>query len=448
MILESVENGPLIWPTIEENGVTRTKKYAELSVAEKIQADCDMKATNIILQDLPADIYSLERECKLYDAFDKFTHIKVESLHKIQPNGGYLAVPPPITGNFMPPKLDLVFHTALIAVETNHLAFSVKLTPQIAPSFVQSTDQVKPPMHFVQPVDTSIPAATPKPTSPKSNRSGKRKNRKTCFVCKSVDHLIKDCDYHAKKKAQPTPRIYAHRGNHKQYALLTHKKLQNHMAPTAVLTQSKPVFNTTVRPVSAVVPKIMVTRPRLAHSPVTKSKSPIKWHITRSPSPKTSNSPHKVTAVKALVVSAAQGVPDGQAIQTIIPNNVAFQIEDLDTYDSNCDDILNAKAVLMANISNYSSDVISEKARRIKPTLYNGIVISAKHVAMHVIGDEETLILKEKSRSKMSSKEKDPEAIKQKISNKPIDYVKLNKLYEDFRKHFVPQQELSVDEAL
>ncbi|GJW78183.1 retrovirus-related pol polyprotein from transposon TNT 1-94, partial [Tanacetum coccineum] len=34
--------------------------------------------------------------------------------------------------------------------------------------------------------------------------------------------------------------------------------------------------------------------------------------------------------------------------------------EDLDTYDSNCDDISNAKAVLMANISNYGSDVISE----------------------------------------------------------------------------------------
>nr|GEY06188.1 hypothetical protein [Tanacetum cinerariifolium] len=49
MILESVENGPLIWPTIKENGVTRTNKYAELSAAEKLQVDCDMKATNIIL---------------------------------------------------------------------------------------------------------------------------------------------------------------------------------------------------------------------------------------------------------------------------------------------------------------------------------------------------------------------------------------------------------------
>ncbi|GKB36190.1 putative ribonuclease H-like domain-containing protein [Tanacetum coccineum] len=53
-------------------------------------------------------------------------------------------------------------------------------------------------------------------------------------------------------------------------------------------------------------------------------------------------------------------VSDGQAVQTIISNNAAFQTEDLDTYDSDCDDISNAKAVLMANISNYGSDVILE----------------------------------------------------------------------------------------
>ncbi|GJX25537.1 hypothetical protein Tco_0231833 [Tanacetum coccineum] len=36
MILESVENGPLIWPTIEENGVTRPRKYSELTLAYAI----------------------------------------------------------------------------------------------------------------------------------------------------------------------------------------------------------------------------------------------------------------------------------------------------------------------------------------------------------------------------------------------------------------------------
>ncbi|GJX57340.1 hypothetical protein Tco_0287237 [Tanacetum coccineum] len=69
MILESVEHGLLIWPTIEENGMTRTNKYAKLSPTEKIQADC----TSLTKQ---------ERECKLHGAFDKFTHIKGESLHQ------------------------------------------------------------------------------------------------------------------------------------------------------------------------------------------------------------------------------------------------------------------------------------------------------------------------------------------------------------------------------
>ncbi|GKD16779.1 retrovirus-related pol polyprotein from transposon TNT 1-94, partial [Tanacetum coccineum] len=108
MILESVENGPLIWPSIEENGVTRPKKYSELSATEAIQADCDIKATNIILQGLPPEVYALvsnhkvakelwariqllmqgtsltkqERECKLYDEFDKFAYKKGETLRE------------------------------------------------------------------------------------------------------------------------------------------------------------------------------------------------------------------------------------------------------------------------------------------------------------------------------------------------------------------------------
>ncbi|GKF06397.1 hypothetical protein Tco_0037065 [Tanacetum coccineum] len=63
---------------------------------------------------------------------------------------------------------------------------------------------------------------------------------------------------------------------------------------------------------------------------------------------------------KKLAFLADPGILDGQAIQTIIPNNATFQTKDLDTYDSDYDDVSNAKAVLMANISNYVSDVISE----------------------------------------------------------------------------------------
>ncbi|GKC95980.1 hypothetical protein Tco_1161422 [Tanacetum coccineum] len=94
----------------------------------------------------------------------------------------------------------------------------------------------------------------------------------------------------------------------------------------------------------------------------------------------------------------------------------------------------------------YQNPFYLKKAQRIKPTLYDGIVISAKHVVIPVIDDEETLILEEESRLKMFEK-KDPEAIKQNISHKPIDYEKLNILSEDFRKRFTSQQDLSAEQA-
>ncbi|GJR29715.1 hypothetical protein Tco_1105947 [Tanacetum coccineum] len=66
MILNSVLNGPLVWPTIdEENGTTRTKKYEELLVAEKLQADCDLKATNTVLQGLLPDVYAIVNHHKV-----------------------------------------------------------------------------------------------------------------------------------------------------------------------------------------------------------------------------------------------------------------------------------------------------------------------------------------------------------------------------------------------
>nr|GEV54486.1 ribonuclease H-like domain, reverse transcriptase, RNA-dependent DNA polymerase [Tanacetum cinerariifolium] len=75
-----------------------------------------------------------------------------------------------------------------------------------------------------------------------------------------------------------------------------------------VLTQSKPVPITAVRPVKTVVPKLKVTRPTQYKPIVTKLNSPTRRHINRSPSPKASNSPPRVTAVKAPRVNAAKGM--------------------------------------------------------------------------------------------------------------------------------------------
>nr|GEU32511.1 hypothetical protein [Tanacetum cinerariifolium] len=107
MIVAGADNRPLMldkpqyefWKIRMESTF---KTYEELSDKEKLQADCDLKATNIFLQRLPLDVYILvnhhkikkairdrvkllmqgtslsmqERECKLYDEFDKFSYVK------------------------------------------------------------------------------------------------------------------------------------------------------------------------------------------------------------------------------------------------------------------------------------------------------------------------------------------------------------------------------------
>ncbi|GKE49358.1 hypothetical protein Tco_1480616, partial [Tanacetum coccineum] len=66
MIIDSVLNGPLVWPDfVQEDGITRKKTYAELSATKKFQADCDLKAINIVLQGLPPDMYGIVNHHKV-----------------------------------------------------------------------------------------------------------------------------------------------------------------------------------------------------------------------------------------------------------------------------------------------------------------------------------------------------------------------------------------------
>nr|GEW27222.1 hypothetical protein [Tanacetum cinerariifolium] len=232
----------------------------------------------------------------------------------------------------MPPKPDLVFHTAPIVIETDHSAFTVQLSPtkptqdlshttrpmapiikdwvsdledkselndpQSVPSFVQTSEHVKPFRHYVQPIETPILTATPKPTSPTTNSSGKRKNRKTFFTCKSV------CVHQRCK-------TYVRLG----LVVVVYRR-DNDEKPC--------INNNDSRPVSADVPKIMLTRPRHAHSLNTKSNLTIRRHKTRSQSSKTSNSSLKVTTAKAQVVSAAKGKKGNGGCSRNMTGNMSY----------------------------------------------------------------------------------------------------------------------------
>ncbi|GJU14317.1 hypothetical protein Tco_1142283 [Tanacetum coccineum] len=68
----------------------------------------------------------------------------------------------------------------------------------------------------------------------------------------------------------------------------------------------------------------------------------------------------KVLNEEELEFLADPGIVEGLVTQSIITHNVAYQVDDLDAYDSDCDEIFRAKAVLMANFSSYESNVLSE----------------------------------------------------------------------------------------
>ncbi|GKE86518.1 retrovirus-related pol polyprotein from transposon TNT 1-94, partial [Tanacetum coccineum] len=57
---------------------------------------------------------------------------------------------------------------------------------------------------------------------------------------------------------------------------------------------------------------------------------------------------------------ADPGIAEGQATQTIITYNDAYQADDLDTYDSDCDELNTTKVALMTNLSHYGSDALAE----------------------------------------------------------------------------------------
>ncbi|GKE63383.1 hypothetical protein Tco_1513750 [Tanacetum coccineum] len=70
MMLDSIDNGPLVYPTVEENGQTRPMKYSKLTKAQKLQDDCDVQATNTRCGET------------LYEYYWRFSHL-INDMHTI-----------------------------------------------------------------------------------------------------------------------------------------------------------------------------------------------------------------------------------------------------------------------------------------------------------------------------------------------------------------------------
>nr|GEZ75294.1 putative ribonuclease H-like domain-containing protein [Tanacetum cinerariifolium] len=164
-------------------------------------------------------------------------------------------------------------------------------------SFAQSPELVKSPRHFglISPPPMSV--VPPIPLRTHSPSKGLRRTKKTCFVCKSETHLIKDCDFHARKLAQKS---HASRDIHKHHAQMNHSKFPLYKVSDAAPSKSKPVLTTTAK----------TTRPNIAPYAVTKSKSPLRRPFIRHHSPKPSISPPRVNAAKPSAGNPQQALKD------------------------------------------------------------------------------------------------------------------------------------------
>nr|GEW36539.1 ribonuclease H-like domain-containing protein [Tanacetum cinerariifolium] len=212
------ENIKLLHIEVQVRDTALTTLRQKLDTTEKERDDLNMKLEKFQTSSKRLTDFDSWPPSNLYDRFVL--------------SGGYHAVSPPITGTFMSPKPDLVFHNPP-SDEIEHLAFNVQLSPtkpeqdlssrpstpiiedwvsdseeddipQVSkdvPSFAQSPELVKSPRHSGQLCQAPIPVALSVPLRSNPNSKGSKKTKKACFVCKSMDHLIKDCDFHASKLA-------------------------------------------------------------------------------------------------------------------------------------------------------------------------------------------------------------------------------------------------------
>nr|GEY95413.1 hypothetical protein [Tanacetum cinerariifolium] len=633
MILESVENGPLLWLTLEENEVTRPKKYSELSITEAIQADCNVKATNIILQGLPP-----ERECKLYDEFDKFAYKKGESLcdfylrfslllndmniydmnlEQFQVNTEFLNTLPSEWSKFVTDvKLVRDLHT--INVDQLHAylgqheyhANEVRLMHERTSdplALVANHQMNKSPyqphqqsyhQHQFQPQVSSFQSSQYGPPYHSSQYASQAQSPTPLSITYPSNDFQSSVNHNVYNSSSSIPQV--------EYAPSVHQQSEfsqpdtglvvpvfqkgddpidaiNYMISflTVVVTSRLPPTNNQLRNSSNPHQQAIINSGRVTIQPIQGRQNSLTAGMSRQYTSRPSGTSGKQRVIvcynckgegymskqctkpkrkrdevwfkdNVLLVQAQDnrqvlheeeleflaypGIAETQSTQYVITNNAAYQADDLDAYESNCDEINSAKISLMANLSHYGSVNLAKdnknvneiltakieryedhvrilkeqnngdkalescaqeialemqvkelnnimfkrnqyaqtvhmlnkpqffydhstrqalgfqnpcylnKAQQLELKLYDGSVIH-KTDAIVIHDSEETLMLEDESRSKMLQKQKNPMMSEKKVHTNPVDYAALNQLSKDFETRFVPQTELSAEQA-
>ncbi|GJV92426.1 hypothetical protein Tco_1540239 [Tanacetum coccineum] len=305
MILSGADNRP---PMLDKDMYDSWKSRMELYMQnreneriiiesvkhEKIQADCDIKATNIILQGLPSDIYSLVNHHRVAkDLWEKTPYPNAYSSTVNQEDCP------------QPQYVPQIEYTVSKVNQQTHLAEFPQIDSGIAVNVFKQGDD---------PIDAI--------------------NKMMSFLSTVVTSRFPSTNNQLRNSSKPRQQATIHDGR------VTVQPLQGKQNSYVVGTSETRANTLGTRGNYSVQQRV------------------VKCFNCQGEVEAQGNG--KVLNEEELEFLADPGIAEGPVTQSVITYNAAYQADDLDAYDSDCDEISTAKAVLMANLSSYGSDVLSE----------------------------------------------------------------------------------------
>ncbi|GJY99866.1 hypothetical protein Tco_0517296 [Tanacetum coccineum] len=466
MILESVKNGPLIWPTIEENGVTRPKKYSELSATEAIQADCDILATNIIIQGLPPEVYALVSNHKVAKELWERIQLLMQgtSLTKQERelNTKILNTLPPEWSKFVT-DVKLVWDLQTTSIDLLHAylgqhefhANEVRLMHE------SNSDQLAL-------VATHQMTQSPYQTQQNSYQNTQFQQQVSLYQSPQYESPYQSQQYSTHQSSTPLSITYP--SNEYQSSIHHNVYSPSSSIPQLEYAPSVNQQSEFPQPDSGLIVPVF----RKCDDPGRQTSLAAGTSRTYTPGASGSNfGKQRTVIIDLLKQTLSEHLKEKESLMqtvTLLKNNfkkeesrnidreIALEkrIKQLDNIVFKRDQSAQTVYMLMKpqffydhttkQALGFQNPFYLKKAQQLEPKLYVGDIIEKTNPI--VIPDfEETLMLAEESRSKMLLKQKDPIMLEKKFNTTLVDYAVLNQLYKDFETRFVPQTELSVEQA-
>ncbi|GJY20298.1 hypothetical protein Tco_0392864 [Tanacetum coccineum] len=444
MILASVEKGLLVWPTITVDGVTRPKEYTELTPVETIQADCDIKAINIILQGLPTEIYALVSQCRVAKDIWEKINLLMQGTSLTKQERECLTIPVLKHGDDL---IDVINHvmsflsaiiTSCYPTTNNQLRISSNLRQQatindgrtvITHNAAYQADDLDAYDSDCDELNSTKVALMANLSRYGSDVLAEVHNPDTTAMMNHGVQVTSSYEQssvvdHTETEITSDSNIIPY--SQTQVTYCTELNLENKSANdtlTAELERYKEqIKNAEIDRLKQTLSDQLREKESLMKT-VNELKEDFKKEESR-------NIDREIVLEKKIKHLDNLVYKRGQSAQTVHMLTKSKILYDHSTKQA----------------IGFQNPFYLKKAQQLESKLYDGNVISNTYT-IKILDSEETLMLTEESRSKMLLKQQDPMVLENKVNTKPVAYVALNKLSQDFNKRFVPKTELFAKQA-